>query len=124
MALTVNMRREDGFGILEMAGTLTLSPGLVEVRNKAKQLLDGQKLDGLIIEVGAVTRTDTSGLGELTTIYTAASKKSCPLRLVNVKPDLRKILQLTHLDVLLPSAPDIASAKNEMKKPRANSSTA
>ncbi len=116
MALTIAERLEDDIGYLELSGQLTLGPALAELRSKARKLIEGNKLKGLIVQVGAVTQTDSSGLGELTIIYTLATKKSCPLRLVNVQPDLRKILELTHLDGLLPSAEDVATARSEMKK--------
>lgn len=115
MALTITSRVEDDVAILELAGTLTLGPSLVGLRNQARQLLEGHKVHGLIVQVGAVTQTDSSGLGELTVVYTLATKKRCPVRLVNVKPELRKLLELTHLDGLLTSAADIPSAKSEMK---------
>jgi anti-anti-sigma factor len=116
MPLTVTQRVEDDIGILELSGALTLGPSLTELRNKARQMLEGNSLKGVIVHAGAVTQTDSSGLGELTVVYTLATKKGCALRLVNVKPELRKILQLTRLDGLLPSAADIASAKSEMRK--------
>ncbi len=115
-ALTVTQRVEDGIGILELVGPLTLGPALVGLRTNARQLVEGHKLRGLIVQVGEVTQTDSSGLGELTVVYTLATKKGCPVRLVNVKPELRKILELTRLDGLLPSADDVASAKDEMRK--------
>ena len=116
MPLSVAQRIEDEIGILELSGPLTLGPSLVELRNNARQLIDGQRLRGVIIQVGAVTQTDSSGLGELTVVYTLATKKGYPLRLVNVRPELRKILELTRLDVLLPSASDLSSAKMEIRK--------
>jgi anti-sigma B factor antagonist len=116
MPLTVTKRVEDDIGILELTGALTLGPSLVGLRNNARQLVESQKLHGLIVQVGAVTQIDSSGLGELTVVYSFATKKGCPLRLVNVKPELRKMLELTRLDGLLPSTADISSAKNEMKK--------
>lgn len=114
--LTVTQQIEDDIGILDLSGTLTLGPSLVSLRNTARQLLDGNKLKGVIVLVGAITQTDSSGLGELTVVYTLAMKRGCALRLVNVKSDLRKLLTLTRLDGLLTSSTDLASAKSEIKK--------
>jgi anti-anti-sigma factor len=116
MPLTITQRVEDEIGVLELSGPMTLGPGLVEVRNKARQLLDTQNVKGLIVDVGAVTQTDSSGLGEFTVIYSLVTKKGYPLRLVRVKPELRKILELTRLDGLLPTTADVSSAKAEMRK--------
>jgi anti-anti-sigma regulatory factor len=59
-------------------------------------------------------------LGELTVVYSLATMNHCPLRLVSVKPDLKKILEMTRLDGILPKSDDIASAKSELKKARSS----
>jgi hypothetical protein len=43
-------------------------------------------------------------------------KQGCPIRLVEVTSHLRKMLEMTRLDALLPSAKDVATAKEEMKE--------
>ena len=124
MPLTITSRLEDDFGILELSGNLALGPSLVGLRNNARQLLEAQKLNGLVVNVAGVTQTDSSGLGELTVVYTWARKRNCQIRLVNVRPELRRMLELTRLDGILPSAPDLSAAKNEMRRSRGNSATA
>jgi anti-anti-sigma regulatory factor len=59
---------------------------------------------------------DSAGLGELTVVYTFASKQKCPIRLVGVNPSLHKILEMTRLDELLRAAVDVASAKKQLKE--------
>jgi anti-anti-sigma factor len=105
---------EDGFAILELVGSLTLSPSLTALRDTARQLLDSAKLTGIILVVGGVTLTDSAGLGELTVAYTFASRRRCPIVLVKVPPSLRKMLHMTRLEGLLPSAGDVASAKKKL----------
>lgn len=115
MPLSVTSRLEDNFAILELAGPLTLGPSLTTLRERARELLSTQNLAGIILRVSQVTQTDSSGLGELTVIYTLATKRGCPIRLVEVSSHLRQMLAMTRLDGLLPSADGIASAKAEMK---------
>ena len=115
MPLDVTSRVEDDFGILELAGSLTLGPSLDALRDSARQLLNTNKLSGVILRVRDVTNTDSSGLGELTVVYTLATKRGCPIRLVEVSSSLHKMLELTRLDGLLPSANNVSSAKTEMK---------
>ena len=55
--------------------------------------------------------TDSSGVGELTVIYTMATRGGCPLMLVDVPKGLRNILEMTRLDALLPSAEGIKPQK-------------
>jgi anti-anti-sigma factor len=115
MPLTVKSHLEDGFAVLDLAGSLTLGPSLVTLRDDAKKLLGTSKLSGMILRVSDVTQTDSSGLGELTVVYTLATKRGCPIRLVEVSSNLRKMLEMTRLDGLLPSAADVTAAKAEMK---------
>ena len=123
MPLNISHRVEDEIGVLEISGPLTLGPSLVDLRNTARQFIEGNKLKGLVLHVGSVTRTDSSGLGELTVVYTLATKKGCPVRLVDVPPELRKMLELTRLDGLLPIAPDIAAARTEFRRNNARTAS-
>ncbi len=114
--LTVKSRVEDGFAILELSGQLTLGPELPVLRDDARKVLGAGKLSGLILQVSEITQTDSAGLGELTVVYTLASRHGCPVRLVQASPRLLKMLEMTRLDGLLPSTADIGAAKTEMQK--------
>ncbi len=116
MPLTVKSHVEDGFAILELSGSLTLAPSLGTLRENARQLLSTPKLSGVILQVSELTQTDSAGLGELTVVYSMAAKRACPIRLVEASPNLRKMLEVTRLEVLLPCANDVKSAKAEMKQ--------
>ena len=110
-------RTEDGLAIVELSGTLTLGPHLATLRRAVREILEESKASGLILQVAGLTATDSSGLGELTMVYSFASRRKCPLRLVGVSPTLSSILEMTHLDGLLPRAPDLATAKRQLKRP-------
>jgi anti-anti-sigma factor len=114
MPLTVSSRVEDNFAVLELAGNLTLGPSLPGLRDLTRQTLLANKLSGMILQVGGITSADSAGLGELTAIYTFATRRGCPIMLVGVTPTLRNLLEMTRLDALLPSAPDVSSAKQQL----------
>jgi anti-sigma B factor antagonist len=116
MPLTVSSRFEDKFAVLELAGSLTLGPTLSTLRETARRTLDGNKVTGMILRVAGVTTVDSAGLGELTVVYTSATRRGCPIMLVEVNPTLHKMLEVTHLDALLPSATDMTSAKKQLKE--------
>lgn len=116
MALTIKSHVEDGFGILELSGSLTLGPSLVTLRDSARQVLGATKLSGMVLRVSELTQTDSAGLGELTVVYTMAARRGCPIRLAEATASLRKMLEVTHLDGLLPCASDVTAAKTEMKQ--------
>ena len=116
--LTISVRVEDSFAILDLSGGLTLSPSLSTLREVARNALQRNKIDGIILCVSQITATDSAGIGELTIVYTISMKRSCPIVLVGVSPSLGKMLELTRLDGILPSAGDIASAKRLMGSSR------
>lgn len=116
MPLTVKSHVEDGFGILELSGSLTLAPSLGALRENAHRVLSTPKLSGIILQVSELTQTDSAGLGELTVVYTMAAKRACPIRLVEASANLRKMLEVTRLEVLLPCTSDMKTAKAEMKQ--------
>lgn len=114
MALKIGTRTEDGIAILELEGSLTLGPSLVLLRNAARELLATPK-NGIVLDVGRISSVDSSGLGELTIVYSSASRYNCPLRLVGVSANLQKMLEMTHLDGVLLSAADLATARMQLK---------
>jgi anti-sigma B factor antagonist len=115
MAISFISKMEDEFGILELAGTLTLGPSLRDLRENGRKVLGDPKLAGLIVNVAEVSAVDSAGLGELTVLYTVASNRGCPMRLVGVTPGLRKMLEITRLDALLPSAENTDAANREIR---------
>lgn len=117
MPLTIASRIEDRLAIVELSGSLTLGPQLGSLRRAVRELLERNSVTGLILQVSELTGTDSSGLGELTVVYSFACRRKCPLLLVGVSATLRNMLEMTHLDGLLPTAPDLAAAKKQLKRP-------
>ena len=117
MPLSIEKRVEENVAILELAGTLTLGPSLFELRNWAREVAASAKLSGLVLDVGRITSVDSSGLGELTIVYTAVSRHDCPMRLVGCSSSLKKMLQMTHLDAVLICVDDFATAKQQLRRP-------
>jgi anti-anti-sigma factor len=116
VALTVTTRLDDDFVVLEIAGALTLGPPLNSFRETIRRALNGPRLSGVILSVSGVTVVDSAGLGELTVVYTLATKRGCGVRLVGESPSLGKMLAMTRIDGLLPSAADVTTAKKELRK--------
>ena len=116
MPLTVISRIEDHFAILELSGSLTLGPTLNTLREATRQVLSANKVSGIILEMSGITITDSSGLGELTVVYTVATNRKCPIRLAAASPNLKKMLQMTRIDELLPACLDVSAAKSELKR--------
>jgi len=114
MPLTVTARTEGNLAIVELQGSLTLGPSLSALRSKVREVLAADNIKGLILKVGLVSIVDSAGIGELTAAYALAARRGCPLRLVEVPAVLRHLLELTRLETLLPSVPDLAAAKKQL----------
>jgi len=114
MALNVTQRVDEGFGILQLAGSLTLGPSLNALRDAAKQVLTNGKLNGLILQMNEVTNVDSAGLGEMTIVYGYANRQRLGIRLVGSSPALLKMLDMTRLEELLRPSKDMQSAKQEL----------
>jgi anti-anti-sigma factor len=114
MALQVTQRVEEGFGILQVAGPLTLGPSLNALREAARQILGNGPLSGLILQVSGVTSVDSAGLGELTIVYNFANRQRLGIRLVGSTAPLLRMLDMTRLEELLPPCEDMQSAKRQL----------
>jgi anti-anti-sigma factor len=115
MKLSVTPKMEEQFGILHLAGSLTLSPSLSSLRDATRQILSSGNLAGLILGMSGVTTVDSAGLGELTIVYTFATRRNCGIRLVGVSAGLHKMLEMTRLDELLVTAADLTTAKDQLR---------
>ena len=111
MSLSITSRVENEIGILDLEGSLTLGPSLRTLREAAKEVLSTGRLAGLVLKIADVSAADSAGLGELTVVYTLATKANCKVALAGVNTKLRSMLEITRLDGLLPSCDDISSAK-------------
>lgn len=115
MPLSIASRPDRNYHVLTVVGNLTLGPHLKSLQQMARVVLDGGPPDGLILDVSGLRYTDSAGLGELTILYTLCNKKHCVLVLIGVPAQLKQMLELTRLDALLPSAPDVEAAKRHVK---------
>jgi len=115
MLFSVKSRSDENFAVLELSGPLTLSPALTSLREAALKILAKPEIVGLILQVSDVTYADSAGLGELTMVYSFASQRSCPLRLVGAQPALRKVLERTRLEDMFQPADSVVIAKKQMR---------
>ena len=101
MPLTFTSRIEDHRAILELVGSLTLGPGLGKLRAAVRQVLNTNQVAEILLDLGGVTAVDSSGLGELTVVYTLVKQRNCSLRLARISPSVKKLMTISHVDELL-----------------------
>src|SRR5271157_2864402 len=118
MPLSIDTRVEQNVTVLLLAEPLTLGPSLHALNQTARKALDSASTQALILDVAGVTTVDSAGLGELTLVYTLATRRNCRVVLASVTPTLRHSLDVTHLDGLLPSCSDVNAAKKFLASPK------
>jgi anti-sigma B factor antagonist len=111
MPLSIEKRDEQNVTVLLLSGPLTLGPSLYALNQTARKTFESASTQALILDVGGVTIVDSAGLGELTLVYTLATRRNCRVVLIGVTPTLRHALDVTHLDALLPACSDVTAAK-------------
>ncbi len=118
MPLSIEKRVEPNLTVLLLSGPLSLGPSLYALNQAARKALESASTQALILDVGGVTIVDSAGLGELTLVYTLATRRNCRVALIGVTPTLRHALDVTHLDALLPSCSDVTEAKKFLASPK------
>jgi anti-anti-sigma factor len=111
MSLVIETQLDGNVSVITLKGPMTLGPTLSALGQHIRRELGSSAPAGLVLDVSAVGMVDSAGLGELTLVYTLAARRNCSVVLAGVTKTLKNSLELTRLDVLLPSAPDVASAK-------------
>jgi anti-sigma B factor antagonist len=119
MPLSIEKRVEQNVTVLLLSGPLTLGPSLYALNQLARKTLESPSTQALILDVGGVTIVDSAGLGELTLVYTLATRRNCRVVLIGVTPVLEHSLEVTHLDALLPACSDVTAAKKFLTSPKA-----
>jgi anti-sigma B factor antagonist len=94
--MKVNVRQRDGVTILDLKGKITIGVGDVALRNAVQEAIGGGATK-ILINLRDVTTIDSSGVGELVSAYTTATRGGVKLRLVNLPSKVSDILQITQL---------------------------
>jgi anti-anti-sigma factor len=77
-----------------------------QLRESGEQALAAPDCAGLVIELGAVTFLDSTGLGALVALRNAALEAGVSFELRDVPDPVRRILELTGMDTVFDVAPD------------------
>lgn len=97
--MKVSVRQRDGVTILDLKGKITIGSGDVEMRNAVHQAVqEGAKK--VLVNLSEVTTIDSSGVGELVSCYTTATKNGAKLKLTHLPPKVQDILHITQLSTV------------------------
>ena len=93
MSLQMTTRTFAGVLIVECSGRLVLGDESANLRHLVRDLLNEYKQ--VVFDLGKVRYIDSSGVGVLVSLYTTAQKGGGGIKLANLNPGLRDILQIT-----------------------------
>jgi anti-sigma B factor antagonist len=112
--MTVSERIVDGVSILDVSGSVTLSDGAEQLRDKVRSLIqDGKKQ--VLVNLDKVSYMDSAGLGELVQAYSNVTKQGGKLKLVNPTKRLTDLLVITKLATVFDSFDNEADAVASFK---------
>jgi anti-sigma B factor antagonist len=99
MSAKISIRHVEGITVLDVSGRITLGEGGVTLRDAIQEALKtGTKK--IVLDMGAVTYMDSSGLGELTGAYVSAKNRGCELKLLRLIEKIDDLMQITKLATL------------------------
>jgi anti-sigma B factor antagonist len=96
MSLVLKARRLDDFVIFDLSGRITIGEGTLILRDQIKRLLDAGDRK-FLLNLADVDYIDSSGLGELVTLFTAVRNHDGQLKLLNLTRRVQDLLQITKL---------------------------
>jgi anti-sigma B factor antagonist len=94
MNLNINSREKEGVIILELSGRVVSGEECESFRQKVKELLASRQMS-ILLNLGEVTRIDSTGIGALVESVILSAKDGGRLKLFNVPRLIRNILS-TH----------------------------
>ena len=98
-------RHKEGVSVLQFKASAELTHAAAELDELRKEVLE-QSDSKVIIDLSRVTKIDSAGLGQLMSCYSHLVKNRGTLKVLNPKPEVRKLLDMTGLSTLIPSFSD------------------
>jgi len=98
-------RRSGGISVLEFRHTAQLTRSAEELADLRKEVLE-QSDTRVIIDLRQVTRIDSAGLGQLMSCYSHLVRNQGSMKIVNVTPEVKKVMDMTGISTLIPAFTD------------------
>ncbi len=100
----------EGTRILKLEGPLTLKT-LFEFQDLVRKLVPA----GLILDLSGVPYMDSAGLGSVLGAYASCQRQGRRFALANVSPRILTLLQVTHVDTILPRYESVEAAQADLE---------
>ena len=109
MTIQTSTRLVGGIVIVDISGQLRLGAGTGRLREVVQQLVSDGYLK-ILLNLNGVIHIDSSGIGELMTIYTSLRNLGGDLKLMHLTKNVRNLLQVTRLYTIFDVHDDQSSA--------------
>ncbi len=114
MSLSIKTRKEDGVTVLDLSGRLTIGEPVLLLRDSVRGSIDDGDLK-FVLNLGDVGYIDSSGLGELVSIYTTVRNKEGDVKLLKLSAKAKDLLQMTKLLTVFDTFDEEADALASLK---------
>jgi anti-sigma B factor antagonist len=113
MFLEITSRIVDGVMVVDLTGELSRRASSLSHPIK-KLLADGRS--SLVLNLSAVSYVDSSGLGQLITVWTSIGNRGGQFLLLRPSPRVREQLEMTKLDTVFTIVEDETEAIRRIQK--------
>jgi anti-sigma B factor antagonist len=114
MSLSVKTRKVGSAVVVDMSGRLTTGEPVLMLRETVRvQVNEGAR--SIVLNLGDVSYIDSSGLGELVSVYTTVRNRQGDVKLLNLTSKAKDLLQMTKLLTVFDVYDDEAKAIAAMK---------
>jgi len=96
VSLTFNVRENSGVTVIEISGRLTLGEVATRLTDEVRRLIAAGK-KSIILNLGALTNMDSSGVGLLVSAYATVNREGGQLKLSNLTSRVKDLLLVTKL---------------------------
>jgi anti-anti-sigma factor len=104
-ASNLSWKQSGGVSVLQFKANAELTHSALELDELRREVLE-QKDTKVIIDLSRVTRIDSAGLGQLMSCYTHLVRNQGSLKVLNPGPEVRKLLEMTGINTLIPAFHD------------------
>lgn len=111
----LSWKQSGGVSILQFRANAELTQSARELDQLRREVLE-QSDSRVIIDLSRVTRIDSAGLGQLMGCYSHLVRNAGAMKIVNARPEVRKVLDMTGISMLLPNYLNEQDAVNSFQE--------
>ncbi len=114
MSVNISTRQVGDVTVVDVSGRITLGDGATAFRDTIRDLASkGNKK--LLLNLAEVSYIDSSGIGEMVSVFTTVSGQGGQVKLLNLTKRVKDLLQITKLYTVFEVFDDEATAVRSFK---------